>query len=62
MCRSWPPPKFRNSKFFLGGVVNPTPNSQPGGPGTTFRLALVVLPGAYALASVAGTVTQHPHD
>jgi hypothetical protein len=26
LCGSWPPPRFRNSKFFLGGVVSPTPN------------------------------------
>jgi hypothetical protein len=47
---------------FLGvGIGNPTPNSQPGGPGTTLRLASylltyllwVALPGAYATTSIA---------
>jgi hypothetical protein len=33
------PWRFRNSKQFRGGIVSPTPNPQPGGPGTTFRLA-----------------------
>jgi hypothetical protein len=34
-----PPPWFRNSKFYRGGVVNLTPNPQPGGPEVAFRLA-----------------------
>jgi hypothetical protein len=42
LCGSWPPPWFRNSKFFRGGVFSPTPNPKPGGPGTTLRLALTL--------------------
>jgi hypothetical protein len=33
----WPPHifyvRFRDNKFLQGGVVSPTPNPQPGGPG-----------------------------
>ena len=53
---------FRNNKFFfLGAVVSPTPNPQPGGPGYPFLsgsspltcLAWEALPVAYATASIA---------
>jgi hypothetical protein len=30
--------RFRKSKFLLVGIVSPTPNPQPGGPGTILRL------------------------
>jgi hypothetical protein len=36
--------RFHNSRFFLGYVVSPMPKSQPGGPGTTFRLAPTLWP------------------
>ena len=32
---------FRNKWFLLGGVVSPTPNPQPGGPGAEFCLASI---------------------
>jgi hypothetical protein len=35
--------KFHN-RFILGGAVNHTPNTQPGGPGTTLRLAPTLWP------------------
>jgi hypothetical protein len=54
---SWPHPWFRNSNCFLSGVVSPTPNPRPGGPGTTVCLAWVDLPGAYAPVSIALRVT-----
>jgi hypothetical protein len=44
LCGSWRPPWFRNSKFFWDGVVSPTPNPQPGVPGTTLRLAHTLWP------------------
>jgi hypothetical protein len=59
LCGDWPPPWFRNSKFFQGWVISPTPNPQPGGQGLHFvwpllltYLAWVALPGAYASASI----------
>jgi hypothetical protein len=55
LCGSGPPPWFRNSTFFRGAVVSPSPNPQPGGPGTTLRLAWVALPGAYDPSSIAIT-------
>lgn len=42
LCGSWLPPWFRNGQFFRGGIVSPTPNPQPGGRGTTFRLAFTL--------------------
>jgi hypothetical protein len=52
---------FRNNKFLLCGVVSPTPNPPPGGPGYPFLsgwspltcLAWEALPVAYATASIA---------
>jgi hypothetical protein len=52
---------FRNNKFLLCGVVSPTPNPKPGGPGYPFLsesppltcLAWEALPVAYATASIA---------
>jgi hypothetical protein len=53
--------RFRNNIFLRGGVVNLTPNPQPGGPGYPFLsgsspltcLAWETLPLAYATASIA---------
>jgi hypothetical protein len=69
----WPPPQFRNSKFFLGGVVSPTPNPWSEESRTTLRLAYplaylawMVLLGACAPASISLRVTgarkRSPHD
>jgi hypothetical protein len=44
LCGSWRPPWFRNSKFFLDGVVRLTYNPQPGGSGTTPLLAVTLRP------------------
>jgi hypothetical protein len=41
---SLPPPWFRNSTLFHGGVINATPNPQPVGPGTRHRLAPTLWP------------------
>jgi hypothetical protein len=60
----WPPRLivgFRNKLFLRCGVVSPTPNPQPGGPGYPFSsgsscltcLAWKALPAAYATASIA---------
>ena len=53
--------RFRNKLFLRCGVVSPTRNPQPGGPGYPFSsgsspltcLAWVALPAAYATASIA---------
>jgi hypothetical protein len=44
LCGSWPPRWLRNSKFFRGGLVNPTPSPQSGGPGTTLHQVPTVRP------------------
>jgi hypothetical protein len=61
LCGSWPPPRFRISKDFQGGVVSPhaqpptwrTRDNTSSGPYPLTCLAWVGLPGAYAPASIA---------
>jgi hypothetical protein len=61
LCGSWPPPWFRNSKIFRGGVVSTAPNLQPGRPGTIVRLVptlrsvwhWLAVPEVYAPAIIA---------
>jgi hypothetical protein len=53
LCWSWPPSRFRNSKFFRDGVISPMANPQTGEPRSSLRLAWATLPGAYASVTIA---------